>query len=88
MAARYNIDGAAANGFGRRSLHEWEARLLHEAGYMALPDMRCPSGEWRLSAGGIPIPPVPRGVDGRAAICRFWNLLSAGAASGPQVASQ
>jgi hypothetical protein len=26
-------DGAANNGFGRRSLHQWEARLLYMAGY-------------------------------------------------------
>jgi hypothetical protein len=25
--------GAANNGFGRRSLHQWEARLLHMSGY-------------------------------------------------------
>jgi hypothetical protein len=26
--------GHEANGFGRRYLHEWEARLLYEARYM------------------------------------------------------
>jgi hypothetical protein len=50
--------GQEANGFGRRYLHEWEARALYEAGYMAPPDFRLP-GTWRLRAGGIPIPPVP-----------------------------
>ena len=58
MAERYPGDGAAANGFGRRHLHEWEAHLLHEANYLAPPDMRAP-GRWRLSAGGIPIPTLP-----------------------------
>ena len=31
MAERFPGDGAAANGFGRRHLHEDEARLLYEA---------------------------------------------------------
>jgi hypothetical protein len=30
-------DGAANNGFGWRSLHQWEGRLLYMAGYPALP---------------------------------------------------
>jgi hypothetical protein len=54
-------DGATNNGFGRRSLHQWEGRLLYVAGYMAPPDFRAPGG-WRLSAGGIPIPPPPTGA--------------------------
>jgi hypothetical protein len=49
----------ANNGFVQRSLHQWEGRLLYAAGYMALPDFRTPGG-WRLSAGGIPIPPQSR----------------------------
>jgi hypothetical protein len=51
-------DGAANNGFGRCSLHQWEGRLLYAVGYPAPPDFRAPGG-WRLSAGGIPIPPPP-----------------------------
>jgi hypothetical protein len=43
-------DGAANNGFGRRSLHQWEGRLLYMASYPALPDFRTPGG-WRLSEG-------------------------------------
>ena len=31
-------DGAANNGFPRRSLHQWEARLLYQAGYPCPPD--------------------------------------------------
>ena len=58
MSARYPGDAAAANGFGRRSLHEWEAYLLHEANYPAPPDVCAPS-RWRLSAGGVPVPPLP-----------------------------
>jgi hypothetical protein len=54
-------DGAANNGFGRRFLHQWEGRLLYVAGYPAPPDFRAPGG-WRLSAGGIPIPPPPQGA--------------------------
>jgi hypothetical protein len=60
--AGYGSDNGDAtnNGFGRRSLHQWEGRLLYAAGYMAPPDFRVPGG-WRLSAGGIPIPPPPTG---------------------------
>jgi hypothetical protein len=69
--------GHEANGFGRRYLHEWEARALYEAGYMAPPDFRCP-GTWRLSAGGIPISPVSHGAARGAAIHRhFYEGLTA-----------
>ncbi|KAK1662935.1 hypothetical protein QYE76_051094 [Lolium multiflorum] len=54
-------DGAANNGFPRRSLHAWEGHLLHQAGYPCPPDTRPPGGGWRLSRGGVPIPPPPRG---------------------------
>jgi hypothetical protein len=54
-------DGAMNNDFGRRSLHQWEGRLLHAAGYMAPLDFRVPGG-WRLSASGVPIPPPPTGA--------------------------
>jgi hypothetical protein len=37
-------DGAANNGFGRRSLHQWEGRLLYTAGYPAPPDFLAPEG--------------------------------------------
>jgi hypothetical protein len=30
--------GHEANGFGRRYLHEWEARALYESRYVAPPD--------------------------------------------------
>ena len=50
---------AAANGFGRRLLHEWEAWLPFEANIPAPPDMRAGPTGWRLSNGGVPIPPVP-----------------------------
>ncbi|KAK1627043.1 hypothetical protein QYE76_001358 [Lolium multiflorum] len=55
-------DGAANNGFPRRSLHAWEGHLLHQAGYPCPPDTRPPGGGWRLSRGGVPIPPPPRGT--------------------------
>ena len=43
---------------------------------MAPPDMRCP-GTWRLSAGGIPIPPVPQGARRRREIVlHFYNGLT------------
>jgi hypothetical protein len=63
--------GHEANGFDRRYLHEHEARALYEAWYMAPPDFRLP-GTWRLSAGGIPIPPVPHGMAWQAAIHRHY----------------
>jgi hypothetical protein len=37
-------DGMANNGFGRRSLHQWKARLLYMAGYPAPLDFRAPGG--------------------------------------------
>jgi hypothetical protein len=55
MAKRYPGDGATANGFGLRSLHDWEARLLYEANYPASPDFRGPPS-WRLSVSGVYIP--------------------------------
>jgi hypothetical protein len=68
--------GHEASGFGRRYLHEWEARALHEVRYMAPPDFRCPS-MWRLSAGGIPIPPVQHGAARSAAIHRhYYKVLT------------
>jgi hypothetical protein len=44
-------DGATNNDFGRRSLHQWEGRLLYVTGNMVPPDFRAPGG-WRLSASG------------------------------------
>ena len=62
MAARSPDDAAAANGFGRRSLHEQESWLLFQANIPAPPDMRAGPTGWRLSAGGVPIPPLPDAV--------------------------
>jgi hypothetical protein len=68
--------GHKVNGFGRQYLHEWEARLLYEAKYMALSDFRCP-GTWRLSAGGIPIPSVPHGAARQASIHQhYYEVLT------------
>ncbi|KAE8793565.1 Homeobox protein KNOX3 [Hordeum vulgare] len=67
MAEQFPGDGAATNGFSRRSLHEWEARVLHEANYPAPPDMRMP-GAWRLSLGGVPVLPPPSAVERRGEI--------------------
>jgi hypothetical protein len=52
MAGYGNDDSAVNNGFGRRSLHQWEGRLLYMAGYPASPNFRAPGG-WRLSMGVI-----------------------------------
>ena len=46
MVERFPGDDAAANGFGRRHLHEDEMRFLYEADYPAPPDMRV-SAAWR-----------------------------------------
>jgi hypothetical protein len=75
--AGYGSDegGAANNGFGRRSLHQWEGRLLYAAGYMAPLDFHAP-GAWRLSAGGIPIPPPPTGAALDAAIDEVIETMS------------
>jgi hypothetical protein len=37
-------NGATNNGFGRRSLHQWEGRLLYMVGYLTPPDFRAPGG--------------------------------------------
>ena len=58
MAGMFTNDGAAKNGFGRRTLHVWEAQLLSRATYHAPPSMSPPRG-WRLNPGGVPVPPVP-----------------------------
>ncbi|XP_044392416.1 uncharacterized protein [Triticum aestivum] len=52
MVARFPSEAAAANGFGRRSLHEQESWLLFEASIPATPDMRVGPTGWRLSNGG------------------------------------
>jgi hypothetical protein len=44
MVGYNSDDGTANNGFGRRSLHQWEGRLLYMAGYPAPPDFRAPGG--------------------------------------------
>ena len=58
----YSAEAAAANGFGRNWQQEGEARLLS-----ALPHMRVPSN-WRLSAMGLLVPPVPTSEDRMAEI--------------------
>jgi hypothetical protein len=68
-------DGAMNNGFGQRSLHQWEGRLLYMAGYPAPPDFRAPGG-WCLSAGGVPIPPPPVGAALNAAIDEVLETMS------------
>ena len=62
MAEHFPGDAAAANGFSRRSLQECEAWLLFEANIPVSPDMRAGPTGWRLSAGGVPIPPLPDAV--------------------------
>jgi hypothetical protein len=75
MAGYDDDDGAVNNGFGRRSLHQWEGRLLYMAGYPAPPDFRACEG-WRLSARGILIPPPPVGAALDAAIDEVLETMS------------
>jgi hypothetical protein len=71
-----NYDGAAANGFGRLWLHVHEAQALFHAGYPVPPGFRLPSG-WKLSAGGLPVPPIPTGSNRQAAIYgHYWGTLT------------
>ncbi|KAE8812035.1 Homeobox protein KNOX3 [Hordeum vulgare] len=74
MAKRLSDDRAAANGFGRRHLHEDKDRLLYVADYTASSDMRVP-GSWRLSIGRVPVPPLPFGADRWAEIARIGSSL-------------
>ena len=83
MTERFPGDGAAANGFGRRHLHESEARLLFEAEYPVPPDMQVP-GAWRISAGGVPVPSIPAGTARRAEIARIRSSLPRAAREGPR----
>jgi hypothetical protein len=75
MAGYGDNDGAANNSFGRRSLHQWEGLLLYMAGYPVPSDFRAPGG-WRLSAGGVPIPPPPMGSALDAAIDEVLKTMS------------
>jgi hypothetical protein len=75
MAGYSDGDDAANNGFGRRSLHQWEGRLLYMAGYPTPPDFRAPGG-WHLSAGGVPIPPPPMGAALDSAIDGVLKTMS------------
>ena len=83
MAERFPGDGAAANVFGRRHLHEDEARLLYEAEYPVPPDMWVPRA-WRISAGGVPVPPPPTGAARSAEIARIRASLPRAAREGPR----
>ncbi|KAE8814687.1 Homeobox protein KNOX3 [Hordeum vulgare] len=74
MVERFPDDGEAAYAFGRRHLHEDEARLLYEEDYPAPPDMRVP-GSWRLSAGGVPVPRPPSQADRQAEIADIRSSL-------------
>ncbi|KAE8815333.1 Homeobox protein KNOX3 [Hordeum vulgare] len=67
-------DEAVVNGFGRPHLHESEACLLYEADYPTSPAMLVTSS-WRLSAGGVPMPPTSSGDDRRVEIARIWSSL-------------
>jgi hypothetical protein len=72
MADYGSDDGAANNGFSPCSLHQWERHLLYMAGYSAPPDFRVRRG-WRLSAGGVPIPPPPVAPPSTPPSKRSWR---------------
>ena len=83
------MDGAAANGFIRRHLRLDEAWALAQAGYPCPPDMRVPGptrthGGWHLSAGGVPVPPIPEGVDREYAIGDIRRALTPEQAADPR----
>ena len=67
MADDNVADNLARNGFRSRNLSQMEALLLAQEGYPCPPDTRPPHG-WVLSAGGVPVPPVP--LVGSAAFAR------------------
>ena len=86
-------DGAAKNGFTRRSLRLEEAWALYHAGYPCPPDMRVPSasrgqGGWALSAGGIPVPPIPAGEDFAYAVEEARSILTPEQAADPRWRAQ
>ena len=84
-----DANGAAANGFARRHLRLDEAWALAQAGYPCPPDMRVPGlsrgqGGWHLSAGGVPVPPIPEGIDREYAICDVRRALTPEQAADPR----
>jgi hypothetical protein len=79
-----SFDGAVANGFGRLWIHVHEAQALWQCGYPVLPGFRLPSG-WKLSTGGLPVPPIPTGSTRQAAIYdHYWGTLTAEEHNDPQ----
>jgi hypothetical protein len=59
MAGYGSDDGAANNGFGRHSLHQWEGRLLYAAGYPGRPNFR--ARRLAPERGGRPDPSAASG---------------------------
>ena len=55
------------------SLTTREAEALCASNYPCPPGYRVPTG-WMLSAGGVPVPPVPLGVERRMAITNHYYL--------------
>ena len=70
MAECYPGKVVAANGSGRRWLHDWEACILYKAVYPVRPVYHVAS-EWRVSAGGLLMHAVPVGQDRLAEIEAF-----------------
>ncbi|KAE8802091.1 Homeobox protein KNOX3 [Hordeum vulgare] len=85
-AERYPDNEAAANGFGRRHLCEDVTHLLYEADYPEPSDMRVP-GSWRLSVGGVSVPPPPTGADRLAEIARILSGPSESSCNLPRYAT-
>jgi hypothetical protein len=67
--AYHRHGGAATKGFAPHNLTVEEKRALYHARYPVLLDMRLPS-RWRLSMGGVGIPPVP--IPNRT---RWWEEI-------------
>jgi hypothetical protein len=53
----FHLPHRTVNGFAPHNLTVEEARTLHYACYLTPLDMRLPTG-WRLSVGGVGIPPI------------------------------
>ncbi|KAE8781998.1 Homeobox protein KNOX3 [Hordeum vulgare] len=74
MVECFPDNGATTIGFGRRHLHEDEARLLYEVDYPAPSETRVP-GLWRLSIGGVPVSSSSSRDDRWAEIARIRSSL-------------
>ena len=79
MALNKRYIGAAANGFGPRTLLKHEAEALFRAWYPCSPDMRA-GGRWSIGLSGVHVAdaPRPRDRDSITHVRRhYWHELTA-----------